>query len=162
MTAVGMIETRGLVGAITAADAAVKTADVHLLGTERVDAALVTVTITGDVAAVQAAVEAGAAAAEEAGELVAQHVIPRPHDEVSTIFDYTAQNKNHPSTSSSYHDEKEAPAYTIEDLEAMRVVELRRLARKYPDISIHGRAVSTANRTTQIKELAQVLPGKLR
>lgn len=156
MTAVGMVETRGLVGAITAADAAVKTADVHLVGTERVDAALITVTVTGDVAAVRAAIDAGATAAEQVGELVAQHVIPRLHDEVGAIFDTSLQNQKEPSVTSD-KTKNETPVYTKQDLEAMTVVKLRRLARSYPGISIHGRAISTANRTTLVKELAQIL-----
>lgn len=78
--ALGLIETRGLVGAIEAADAMVKAADVELIGKERADAGLMTVKIKGDVAAVRAAVDAGAAAAQRVGELVSAHVIPRPDD----------------------------------------------------------------------------------
>jgi len=76
--ALGMIETRGLVGAIEAADAALKAADVRLARKDRAGGALVTVVVRGDVAAVEAAVEAGAAAAARVGQLVAVHVIPRP------------------------------------------------------------------------------------
>lgn len=76
--ALGLIETRGLVGAIEAADAMVKTARVELIGRERVEGGLITVKIKGDVAAVKAAVDAGAAAAQRVGELVSAHVIPRP------------------------------------------------------------------------------------
>jgi microcompartment protein CcmL/EutN len=78
--ALGLIETKGLVGAIEAADAMVKAADVELIGRERADAGLMTIKIKGDVAAVRAAVDAGAAAAQRVGELVAAHVIPRPDD----------------------------------------------------------------------------------
>lgn len=78
--ALGLIETRGLVGAIEAADAMVKAADVELIGRERADAGLMTIKIKGDVAAVRAAVDAGAAAAQRVGELVSAHVIPRPDD----------------------------------------------------------------------------------
>ncbi len=78
--ALGLIETRGLVGAIEAADAAVKAADVELIGKERIDAGYVTIKLRGDVAAVRAAVDAGGAAAQRVGELVSVHVIPRPDD----------------------------------------------------------------------------------
>lgn len=81
-----MVETRGLIGAIEAADAMVKAANVNLIGKDRVGAGLVTVMVRGDVGAVKAAVEAGAAAAKVVGELVSTHVIPRPHDEVETIL----------------------------------------------------------------------------
>ena len=84
--ALGMIETRGLVAAIEAADAMVKAADVVLIGTEKIGSGLVTVMVRGDVGAVKAAVEAGAAAASRLGELVAQHVIPSPHADVEKIL----------------------------------------------------------------------------
>ena len=76
--ALGLVETRGLVGAIEAADAMVKTANVTLLGKEGTDPALITIKIVGETAAVRAAVDAGAAAAQKVGELVSKHVIPRP------------------------------------------------------------------------------------
>lgn len=82
MEALGMIECRGLVAMIEAADAMVKAADVRLVGYERIDAGLVTAIVRGDVAAVRAAVDAGAASARRVGEVVATHVIPRPHAEV--------------------------------------------------------------------------------
>ncbi len=84
--ALGMVETRGLVGAIEAADAMVKAADVRLIGKERIGSGLVTVMVRGDVGAVKASVDAGAAAAKRIGELVAVHVIPRPHDDVEGIL----------------------------------------------------------------------------
>ncbi|WP_423410404.1 BMC domain-containing protein [Heyndrickxia sp. MSNUG] len=84
--ALGMIETRGLIGSIEAADAMLKSADVTLLRQEKVDAALVTVLIKGDVSAVQAAVEAGSAAAARVGELVSAHVIPHPDEEVGKVL----------------------------------------------------------------------------
>ena len=84
--ALGMIETRGLVGAIEAADAMVKAANVHLIGKEHIGGGLVTVMVRGDVGAVKAAVDAGACAAEKVGEIVSQHVIPRPHTDVEKIL----------------------------------------------------------------------------
>ena len=82
----GMIETKGLVGAIEAADAMVKSANVQLVGKEQVGSGLVTVMVRGDVGAVKAATDAGAAAAEKVGELVSVHVIARPHTEVDVIL----------------------------------------------------------------------------
>ena len=82
----GMIETKGLIGAIEAADAMVKSANVQLVGKEQVGGGLVTVMVRGDVGAVKAATDAGAAAAEKVGELVSVHVIARPHTEVDAIL----------------------------------------------------------------------------
>jgi ethanolamine utilization protein EutM len=84
--ALGMIETRGLIGAIEAADAMVKTANVVLIGKEYIGAGYVTVLARGDVGAVKAATDAGAAAARRVGELISVHVIPRPHAEVERVL----------------------------------------------------------------------------
>ena len=84
--ALGMVETKGLVAAIEAADAMVKAANVTLIGKQQVGAGLVTVMVRGDVGAVKAATDAGAAAAENVGELISVHVIPRPHAEVEVIL----------------------------------------------------------------------------
>ena len=84
--ALGMIETKGLVGAIEAADAMTKSANVTLMGYEKIGSGLVTVMVRGDVGAVKAAVDAGACAAEKVGELISVHVIPRPHAEVDHIL----------------------------------------------------------------------------
>ena len=84
--ALGMVETKGLVGAIEAADAMVKAANVTLIGKQQVGAGLVAVMVRGDVGAVKAATDAGAAAAENVGELISVHVIPRPHSEVEVIL----------------------------------------------------------------------------
>ena len=86
LNALGMIETKGLVAAIEAADAMVKAANVTLVGKEHVGGGLVTVLVRGDVGAVKAATDAGATAAERVGELISVHVIPRPHSEVETIL----------------------------------------------------------------------------
>ncbi|WP_319583562.1 BMC domain-containing protein [uncultured Pseudodesulfovibrio sp.] len=86
LKALGMIETRGLVGAVEAADAMVKAANVELVGREQVGGGLVTVMVRGDVGAVKAAVDAGSVAAQNVGELISTHVIPRPHDEVEMIL----------------------------------------------------------------------------
>lgn len=84
--ALGMVETKGLIGAIEAADAMVKAANVTLVGKEKIGSGLVTVMVRGDVGAVKASVEAGAAAAKRVGELVSVHVIPRPHEDVEGIL----------------------------------------------------------------------------
>ena len=84
--ALGMIETKGLVASIEAADAMVKAANVTLVGKEHVGGGLVAVMVRGDVGAVKASVDAGAAAAERVGELISVHVIPRPHEEVEYIL----------------------------------------------------------------------------
>ncbi len=89
--ALGMIETKGLVGAIEAADAMLKAANVVLVGKEQIGGGYVTVMVRGDVGAVKAAVDAGAVAAKEVGELVSVHVIPRPHSEIEKILPQVSQ-----------------------------------------------------------------------
>ena len=86
LEALGMVETRGLVAAIEAADAMVKAANVELIGTEKIGSGLVSVMVRGDVGAVKAATESGGNAASKLGELVAIHVIPRPHADVEKIL----------------------------------------------------------------------------
>ncbi len=86
MIALGMVETRGLIGAVEAADAMVKAANVVLIGSEYIGGGYVTVMVRGDVGAVKAATDAGAAAAKRVGELVSVHVIPRPHGDVEAIL----------------------------------------------------------------------------
>ena len=86
LIALGMVETRGLVGAVEAADAMVKSANVVLIGSEYVGGGYVTVMVRGDVGAVKAATDAGAAAAKRVGELISVHVIPRPHEDVEMIL----------------------------------------------------------------------------
>ncbi len=92
----GMIETKGLVGAIEAADAMVKSANVQLVGKEQIGGGLVTVMVRGDVGAVKAATDAGAAAAEKVGELVSVHVIARPHTEVDNILPHGRMGASRP------------------------------------------------------------------
>ena len=86
LEALGMVETRGLVAAIEAADAMLKAANVQLIGTEKIGSGLVSVMVRGDVGAVKAAVEAGGSSAQKLGEIVATHVIPRPHGDVEKIL----------------------------------------------------------------------------
>ncbi|OGT93380.1 MAG: ethanolamine utilization protein EutM [Gemmatimonadetes bacterium GWC2_71_9] len=91
LEALGLIETKGLVGSIEAADAMVKAANVKLIGKEKVGGGYVTVMVRGDVGAVKAATDAGAAAAERVGELVSVHVIPRPHAELEQLLPKSPQ-----------------------------------------------------------------------
>ena len=84
--ALGLVETKGLVGAIEAADAMVKSANVQLVGYEKIGSGLITVMVRGDVGAVKAAVDAGSAAAKNVGQVQSCHVIPRPHSDVETIL----------------------------------------------------------------------------
>ncbi|MFT4105751.1 MAG: BMC domain-containing protein [Lacrimispora sp.] len=88
MLALGIIETRGLTASIEAADAMLKAADVEMVGTEKIGSGLVSVMVQGDVGAVKAAVEAGEEAASRMGEVIAVHVIPRPHNAIGTILPY--------------------------------------------------------------------------
>ena len=89
--ALGLVETRGLVGMIEAADAMCKTANVVFVGWQKVDAGLVTAIVRGDVGSVKAATDAGAAAARRVGELVSVHVIPRPHDSLEAVLPIAAK-----------------------------------------------------------------------
>lgn len=84
--ALGLVETRGLIGAVEAADAMVKAANVNLLGYQKIGSGLVTVMVRGDVGAIKAATDAGANAAQKVGEVVSVHVIPRPHTDVEKIL----------------------------------------------------------------------------
>jgi ethanolamine utilization protein EutM len=93
MEALGMVETRGLVASIEAADAMVKAANVVLIGKEYIGAGYVTVMVRGDVGAVKAATDAGASAARRVGELISVHVIPRPHGEVEQILPHAKEPK---------------------------------------------------------------------
>lgn len=94
--ALGMVETKGLIGAIEAADAMVKAANVTLLGKEKIGSGLVTVFVRGDVGAVKASVEAGAAAAKRVGEVYSVHVIPSPHEDVESILPVAEKPKPAP------------------------------------------------------------------
>lgn len=138
--ALGLVETKGLVGAIEAADAGLKAANVRLLGSERADAGLVTVLFGGDVAAVKAACDAGAAAAERVGQLVAVHVIPRPHPSLTAV-----ESDESPGTSRPVA-QLASGGYDLATLERAKVVELRDLARRIPSFPIKGRDIARAGR----------------
>lgn len=151
--ALGLIETKGLVGAIEAADAMVKAAKVNLLGAEKTLAALVTVKVVGEVGAVKSAVEAGSAAAEKIGELVSTHVIPRPHEETAFII-YEERNSREKKP------KNKNKITSIEDIIDMPVRELRRLARDMKNFPIQGREISKANKQVLIEKFKQYLENK--
>jgi ethanolamine utilization protein EutM len=161
--ALGLVETRGLVGSIEAADVMVKTANVSLLGAEYVRNGLVTVQIVGEVAAVKAAIDAAAAAVGKVGELVSTHVIPRPADEIEELLkrrpteaadvvheltDEEAETELDPSFVASSDDTEYA-----HQLDEMTVHQLRGVARHEEGLGIAGREISKANKELLIQEL---------
>ena len=139
-SALGMLETQGLVAAIEAADAMLKTAYVRLVSMEKTDAALVTIHIAGEVAAVKASVDAGRAAAERVGKVISAHVIPRPDPDIRRII-----QTNTPAPPGD------------RSLDVMTVSELRALAREIPDFPIQGRAVARARKEDLIDHLKRLL-----
>lgn len=192
MQALGMIETYGLVPAVEAADAMLKAAEVRLLERTFVKGGLVTITVTGDVAAVKASVDAGAAAAARLGAhaLVTQHVIPRPHGEIGeTIVNPVPIIERKENNSESSEEEEDGPTTVLEKnvvkttsvnakeeltkdaidsfaeangidavievLEQTSVVKLRKIAREYNDLSVTGREISKANKTTLLESLRE-------
>lgn len=140
--ALGLIETRGLISAIEAGDAGVKAAPVELTDAEYSQGGLVTVCFRGDVAAVKAAVDAGAAAAERVGELVSAHVIPRPHQDLDLIAaSGTPTMRGEPTRAAGAGVHVDSL-----DLLSMKVVELRRAARNVRGFPLGGRMLARANR----------------
>ncbi len=139
--ALGLVETRGLVGAIEAADAGLKAANVDLLGQERADAGLVTVMFGGDVAAVRSAVDAGSEAAKRVGQLVSSHVIPRPHPELDRI---EGDDEDHGATRGA--GSLGGPPFDVQALGDAKVVDLRAMARRIPNFPIKGREIARAGR----------------
>ncbi len=163
--ALGLIETYGLVAAIEAADVALKTAAVELVNYEKVTGGLLTIAVTGEVAAVQAAVAAGSAAAAKVGELVSHHVIPRPLADMEIMLrsrgtgdpdpDPTGPGGGNPDPADPGEDgpDPDEPQPLEKHLESMGVQELRRLARKTGGIAIKGRQISKANKEVLITEI---------
>lgn len=154
-TALGMVETRGLVAAIEAADAMVKAADVRLITIEQTVAALITAHVVGEVAAVRAAVEAGRMAAERVGEVVSVHVIPRPDDAIRRM-QRLAPDAGTPSgageSAGDAPDAGEAPDPAA--LQGMTVRALRALARQTPGFPLQGRAIARANKAELVRLLS--------
>ncbi|SHN69107.1 BMC domain-containing protein [Desulfitobacterium chlororespirans] len=176
MQALGLIETRGLLPAIECADVMLKTAQVELVGRDFVGGGLVTISVTGDVGAVKAAVEAGAVAVEKISPLllVSQHVIPRPHQEIEGMISPSPAAKQAPPVSQP-EKVKDLPGFdqttnkqTIDDfvqefglepcvdaLKSLPVLKLRNLAREYKGLAIAGRAISKANKEDLIQQLKE-------
>jgi microcompartment protein CcmL/EutN len=173
--ALGLVETRGLVAAIEAADAMVKTANVVLVGKEQTSPALITIKVVGETAAVLASVEAGAAAAQRVGELVSKHVIPRPAEGMEDLI-YVQGSRTQLDVEDELRegrieeDEEAVPEvpYAMPEglteeqqeyynsLEAMTVHELRRHARSVEGLKIYGREISRANKARLLEELMKV------
>jgi microcompartment protein CcmL/EutN len=175
MQALGLIETKGLIAAIESADAMLKAADVRLLEKTIVGGGLVAVAVTGDVAAVKAAVDAGAAAVVRIGStlLISQHVIPRPHEELGSMIGPGEDPKDPEElvtedpeaeeiieTEEALHHKEAVDKMmlecgldeTIAALGKLKVMELRNLARRYMDFGITGRAVSKADKRLLLTE----------
>lgn len=180
--ALGMVETRGLVGSIEAADVMVKTANVRIVDTEYIKNGWVTVKCIGEVAAVKAAVDAASAAAQRVGHLITTHVIPRPAEDIEMILRKSQPGTAFQLTTLSSKDEpkaKEAEKRTVEpssetldmfvastdddeyraQLDAMTVHQLRTLAREVGGLSIYGRQISKANKKLLISELMKKRTG---
>ncbi|NLT94401.1 MAG: BMC domain-containing protein [Clostridia bacterium] len=174
MQALGLIETWGLLPAIECADVMLKTAPVELLERTFVGGGYVTITITGDVAAVKAAVEAGVSAVERISQslLKSCHVIPRPHSEVegTVILVKATSPQKKPSNSAisvplhlELYNKKEVDAFfqdfgfeqSVNALKMLSVEKLRRLARDYKELDIAGRAISRANKELLIQQIAE-------
>ena len=149
MSALGLVETRGLVAAIEAADAMTKASEVRLVRAEVTQAALVTVQVVGEVAAVRASVEAGRLAAERVGQVVSVHVIPRPHDEVRAMQDLDAANPASGSNTAA------ASSASGGDLDDYTVKELRARARDIEDFPLQGREIARATKQELIELLAR-------
>jgi ethanolamine utilization protein EutM len=141
MAAIGLIETRGLVGVIEAADAAVKSAPVELLGIKPIGGGLVSTHFRGEVAAVQVAVQAGVEAALKVSQVISHRVIPAPHLDVENLLLHQPQAATPPAQSPP------------DELEGLPVTRLRQLVRQLPDAQLKGRQVSRANKETLLREL---------
>lgn len=151
--AIGLIETRGLVAGIEACDAMLKAAHVRLLGMEQTVPALITIKISGETAAVRAACDAGAAAAERLGKVVSVHVIPRPAEDVRRLL----LEDDLPAPAGSGGGNPSAAVAGAEgDLEEMTVRELRDLARQHADFPMRGREISRASK----EQLIELLQGR--
>lgn len=148
-SAIGLIETRGLIGVLEAADTAAKAADVQLLGIDRIGGGIVSVRFRGDTASVQAAVSAASEAVRRVSELISAHVIPSPAIDVEGVLRTVP-----PSPSSEP---------LSEDLRSLPVARLRQLARKTPGVPLQGRQISRANKDKLLDALraaqVSVVPG---
>lgn len=153
-SALGLIETKGLIAAIEAADAGLKAANVQLLARYKADAALVTVQFVGEVAAVKAAVEAGSQSAAKIGTVVSTHIIARPSPELFSDLQKPDKRNlvvfvNEPADSRS--------DLTLADIEVLPVRELRTLARNFENLPIKGREISNANKDQLVEAFKSIL-----
>ena len=162
-TALGLLETHGLVAGIEAADAMLKTAEVRLVSIEQTIPALITIKIVGDVASVQASVDAGRAAAERVGRVVSAHMIPRPAAEVRAMLELDGQRKRRTSPSPSpspssapKQPQSGGPPDQHLDYESMTVRELRAAVRDIPDFPIQGRDVARARKSELLEHLRRL------
>ena len=172
--ALGMIETRGLVASIEAADSMVKAANVRLIGKVHIGGGLVTVMVRGDVGATKAAVDAGAIAAKKVGELVSAYVIARPHNEIENLIphlslkvseiSYTKNNELMIENKSEIVAQPEHKALEenkedteidkiMKELQRKSVVELRSIVRQLEDTTLSGRQISKANKQKLLDEI---------
>jgi len=148
--AIGLIETRGLVGVIEAADAAAKAARVELLGFEQIGGGLISVRFSGDVASVQTAVQAGVEAARQVSEVISHHVIPSPHVDLVGLLG----RSSHPDPDfASPHLSAPTARPDLDELENLSVARLRQLVRQTSGAGLKGRQISHANKQTLIAEL---------
>lgn len=154
-SALGLIETKGLIAAIEAADAGLKAANVQLLARYKADAALVTVEFIGEVAAVRSAVDAGSQAAARIGTVVSTHVIPRPAAELFT--ELTRTEKRNLVVAGAPDGSGVNPGVTLSDIEAMPVRELRNFARNFDQLPIKGREISVANKEQLVEAFKSIL-----
>lgn len=170
-SAIGLIETQGLVGIIEAADTAAKAADVQLLGIERIGGGLVSLRLCGDVASVQAAVQAASEAASQVSELVSARVIPQPHVDVAKMLSRVAppgsasptppevgqgSDDSTPSDASEQTEAENLPDLqdlTQSDLKRLSVARLRQLVRRASGAQMQGRQISRANKEELVAEL---------
>lgn len=151
--ALGMVETKGYVGSVEAADAMVKAAKVILIGKEYTGGGLSVVMVRGEVGAVKAAVDAGTLAAKRVGELIATHIIPKPDEQVESILPTFELMWIPP-----YRKEKQKSIKPeVVNLNEMTVQELRRLARQTPGIKLSGREISSADKESLLKEIKKAL-----
>ena len=141
MAAIGLIETRGLVGVIEASDAAVKSAPVELLGIKPIGGGLVSTHFRGEVAAVQVAMQAGVEAALKVSQVISHRVIPAPHLDIENLLLHQPQATPPPAQPPS------------DELEGLPVARLRQLVRQLPDAQLKGRQVSRANKEVLLREL---------
>jgi ethanolamine utilization protein EutM len=148
-SAIGLIETEGLVGLIEAADVAAKTADVQLLGFERIGGGLVSLRLSGDVASVQTAIQAAAAAAQRLGQVISFHVIPGPHEDLVSILE------GHGAPPAPVAAAAPAATPSSAELETLPVTKLRQLARQFPGFPLKGRAISRAGKAELLAAFQQ-------